>query len=589
MFTLLVVGLVAGVITSISPCVLPVLPVVLAAGSSQGDRGGRRRPIGVVLGLVLSFSVSTLLGSVLLSALGLPQDLLRNAGIAVLLVIGASLVVPRIGRLLEQPLARLPRRAVNPDGNGVVLGLGLGLLYVPCAGPVLATIAVVGATHRVGFDAVVLTAAFGVGAGIPLLVLAMAGDALFRRTSALRRRAGAVRTISGLVMIAMALAIGFNLTDGLQRHVPGYTSALQDRIEAQKNVAAKLRDLTSHHTSTSTSPGNASTGNASPGNTSPGKSSPADLGGACSDDGAALENCGRAPQFTGINAWLNTPDDSPLTLNALHGKVVLIDFWTYSCINCQRTLPHVEAWYRNYERSGLVVVGVHTPEFAFEHVASNVASQARSLGVQYPIAIDNGYDTWNAYNNQYWPAEYLVDANGNIRHVSFGEGGYATTETLIRQLLQAARPTAVLAAATDVATAKVAAAQTPETYLGYKYLPLHATTGLHVDPNQTIPYYFPATLDPDSFGLSGTWTERSEYLVAGKDAELELSYQAHEVYLVLGGNGSVTVDTPGGSPRTVPVGGPPKLYDLVSVGDGTRATLSLRVSAGVQAYDFTFG
>ena len=578
MFTLLVVGLVAGLITSISPCVLPVLPVVLAAGSSRlagadgRAGGGRWRPIGVVVGLVLSFSLSTLLGSVVLSALGLPLDLLRNAGIVVLVVVGLSLVVPKIGGLLERPLARLPRRAVNPDSNGVVLGLGLGLLYVPCAGPVLATIAVVGATHRIGFDAVVLTVAFGVGAGIPLLALALAGDALFRRTSALRRRAGLVRTISGLVMIAIAVAIGFNLTDGLQRHVPGYTSALQDKVESQKNVAAKLKDLTAHQ---STSPGTAkAAGN---------------LGGSCTADGTALENCGRAPQFTGLTGWLNTPDDSPLNLTALRGKVVLVDFWTYSCINCQRTLPHVEAWYRNYQRSGLVVVGVHTPEFAFEHVTSNISAQAASLGVKYPIAIDNNYATWNAYSNQYWPAEYLIDANGNIRHVSFGEGGYSTTESLIRSLLTAAHPTAALAAPTDIATAKVAAMQTPETYLGYKYVPLRATTGLRIQPNFPTSYFFPAKLDPDTFALSGGWTEKSEDLVAGANAQLRLSFRARKVYLVLGGTGSVTVSTHGGPARHISVGGTPKLYELVSASDGARSMLSLDVSSGVQAYDFTFG
>ena len=348
-------------------------------------------------------------------------------------------------------------------------------------------------------------------------------------------------------MIAIAVAIGFNLTDGLQRHVPGYTSALQDKVESQKNVASKLQDLTAHHVDQH----------------QPAKAA-GDLGGACTDDGTALENCGEAPQFTGLTGWLNTPDDSPLSLNALRGKVVLVDFWTYSCINCQRTLPHVEAWYRNYEKSGLVVVGVHTPEFAFEHVTSNVSAQARSLGVKYPIAIDNNYATWNAYNNQYWPAEYLIDANGNIRHVSFGEGGYSTTESLIRSLLTAAHPAAALAAPTEVATAKVGATQTPETYLGYKYVPLRTTTGLRIQPNFPTSYYFPAKLDPDTFALSGGWTEKSEDLVAGSDAQLKLSYRANDVYLVLGGTGSVTVSVDAGAARTVSVGGTPKLYQLVS-------------------------
>ncbi|MBE7189727.1 MAG: cytochrome c biogenesis protein DipZ, partial [Jatrophihabitans endophyticus] len=191
MLTLVLIGLVGGVVTSISPCVLPVLPVILASGARDaGDESARvRRPVAVVVGLVVSFSVATLVGSVVLSALGLPQDLLRTIGIVVLLLIGLSLLVPAVGQVLERPFARVPRPRVGPSSNGLLLGLGLGLLYVPCAGPVLAAIAVVGATHRIGLDAVVLTAAFGVGAGVPLLVLALAGGALTRRVAALREHA----------------------------------------------------------------------------------------------------------------------------------------------------------------------------------------------------------------------------------------------------------------------------------------------------------------------------------------------------------------------------------------------------------------
>jgi cytochrome c biogenesis protein CcdA/thiol-disulfide isomerase/thioredoxin len=570
MFTVIVVGLVAGVITSISPCVLPVLPVVLTAGVNETATGGdaqarSRRPYGVVLGLVLSFSLSTLFGSVVLSALDLPQDLLRDAGIAVLLVIGISFLIPQLGELLERPFSRLPSRAVDPNGNGFVLGLGLGLLFVPCAGPVLAAIAVIGATHHVSFGALVLTAAFGVGAGIPLLVLALAGDTVARRTGILRKRARAFRMTGGVVMILVAAAIAFNLTDGLQRHVPGYTTALQNTVENNKKASTQLHKLTE---------------------TNP--KGPGNLGGTCTEGGTKLEDCGKAPQFTGINAWLNTAGDKPLTLQALRGKVVLIDFWTYSCINCQRTLPHVEAWYKDYAKDGLVVVGVHTPEFAFEHVESNVKSQAASLGVKYPIAIDNDYDTWNAYSNQYWPAEYLIDPFGNIRHVTFGEGDYSGTESLIRSLLAREHPTASLGAPTDVPTAQLGNDMTSETYLGSHYAPLHSTSGVTVTKTKTT-YSFPSHVDPDGFALSGTWTGDPEDLVAGQDAKLELSYRAHDVYLVLGGTGTVTVHLPYQASRTIHVSGVPKLYTLASNGTDKRLLMTLDVSSGVDAYDFTFG
>ncbi|HEY4023036.1 MAG TPA: cytochrome c biogenesis protein DipZ, partial [Pseudonocardiaceae bacterium] len=438
MITLIVVGFLAGVITSISPCVLPVLPVVLTAGSNRRTPApapvpvsvgapepapepeaetGRRmswRPYGVVAGLVLSFCLSTLFGSLVLSALRLPQDLLRDAGIAVLVVVGVGLIWTRFGELLERPFARIRGRQVNPDSNGLVTGLGLGLLFVPCAGPVLATIVVVGATHKIGFDAVVLTVAFGIGVGVPLLVLAVAGDAIVRRTGLLRKRARGIRVTAGALMIVVALAIGLNLTDGLQTALPGYTNALQNSVEQNPSAAGQLHALTS---------GNSGGTN---------KSNTLQPSADCQANGQTLENCGPAPELTGINAWLNTPGNSPVTLAGLRGKVVLIDFWTYSCINCRRALPHVEAWYNAYQKDGFVVIGVHTPEFAFEHIVSNVSSQSAALGVKYPVAIDNDYATWNAYQNQYWPAEYLIDKTGVIRHVAFGEGDYGTTEDDVR-------------------------------------------------------------------------------------------------------------------------------------------------------------
>jgi cytochrome c biogenesis protein CcdA/thiol-disulfide isomerase/thioredoxin len=596
MVVLVVIGLLAGVVTSISPCVLPVLPVVLTAAAGRGEApagagaraagagagapagvgapGGapsRRvrswRPYGVVAGLVISFSVSTLFGSLLLSALHLPQDLLRDAGIVVLVVIGLGLVWPRLGDLIERPFARLSGRRVDPNSNGVVVGLGLGLLFVPCAGPVLAAIAVVGAAHHVSFGALVLTASFAVGVGLPLLALALAGEAITRRVGGLRRHARRFRVAGGVVMILIAALIGLNLTDGLQRTVPGYTTALQNLVEGNAAATDRLRRLAGGGT---------------------GDSAGTEPGADCAAGGASLVNCGPAPELTGITGWLNTPGGAPLNLAGLRGKVVLVDFWTYSCINCQRTLPHLEAWYSSYEKSGLVILGVHTPEFAFEHVTSNISEQARALGVRYPIAIDNDYATWNAYSNQYWPAEYLVDAAGTIRHVSSGEGDYATTEELIRQLLAENNPDAELPPSTDVPDTTPAAQLTQETYLGSHYAPLH-TSG--PAPSTAVPtaYRFPATLTPGTFALAGTWSSGPEALTAGPDAQLELSYRANDVYLVLGGHGTVTVRVGGRPPSVVAVDGVPQLYPLATRTGGQGAVLSLSASPGVQAYDFTFG
>ena len=268
--------------------------------------------------------------------------------------------------------------------------------------------------------------------------------------------------------------------------------------------------------------------------------------------------------------------------------MVLVDFWTYSCINCQRTLPHVEAWYKEYARYGLVVVGVHTPEFAFEHVVSNVRSQAAAFGVRYPVAIDDNYATWDAYDNEYWPADYLIDASGDVRHVHFGEGDYATTGQLIRQLLVAAHPGRSLPPATDVPDKTPTGELSPETYVGYDRLQYLVPSNTVV-PNAPAAYHFPASLPLGGLGLSGTWTEHAEEATADSDARLELGFLAQDVYLVLGGSGTISVSINGHHTQTIGVSGIPRLYTLYQVGSDTSGNLLLQLSPGVQAYDFTFG
>jgi len=561
---LLLIGVVAGFLAAISPCILPVLPVVLVGGASPSaqqqpapDRAGLRRPLALIAGLVLSFSLIILAGSEILSLLYLPQDTLRDAGIAVLILIGLGYLIPPFGALLERPFARLSGRRPSGRTGGFMLGLALGALYVPCAGPVLAALTVVGATHRVGATAVFLAAAFAVGTAIPLLAVAIAGGELSSRVGALRRNAPWVRRVGGVVLIVMALAIAANALTGLQRDIPGYSTALQGSAK----IRQQLNDVTGVSRTSLTS---------------------------CSSTATTLVSCGQAPDFTGITTWLNTPGDKALTLAELRGKVVLVDFWTYSCINCQRTLPHVEAWYSRYARYGFVVVGVHTPEFAFEHVISNVRAEAAALGVRYPIAIDNDYATWDAYDNEYWPADYLIDANGDIRHVHFGEGDYAVTEQLIRELLIAAHPHLVLPPATDVPDLTPTGELSPETYIGYDRLEYLLPSDT-VAENAPAVYRFPASLPLGGLGLAGTWTERAEEATAGPGAQLELGFLAKDVYLVLGGSGTLDVSVDGRHIQTVQVAGVPRLYTLYQASQTVTGDLLLRVSPGVQAYDFTFG
>ncbi len=424
MAELLAVAFLGGLITGLSPCIVPVLPVVLAGGTTAADR---RRPLLIVAGLVLSFSFTVLVGSTVLSALGLPQDLLFWLGVSLLFALAAGLLVPVVGEWIERPFRRLGTSRYAGRGGGLVLGLSLGLVFVPCAGPVLSAISVAAANHRVGASSLFVTLFYAAGATVPLLVFAVLGQRAASGWQVMRAHLPALRRAAGGVLAVTALAIAFGWLSPLQRSVPGYTSALEDHLEGGSAITRQLQALDGEHANQFVKAATAKP-------KSPPPSTPAGATGTSN-----LPDLGQAPEFTGIVKWLNTPNDAPLSLQQLRGKVVLIDFWTYSCINCQRSLPHVEAWYRDYQADGLVVVGVHTPEFAFEHVVGNVVSAATSLGVKYPVAVDSNYGTWDAWNNQYWPAEYLIDPSGNVRAYDFGEGDYATMEANIRTLLHGER------------------------------------------------------------------------------------------------------------------------------------------------------
>lgn len=468
MWTLLWIGLLGGLIAGVSPCVLPVLPALFFGG---GATPTARRPLLIVSGLVVSFAVFVLLGSVLLSALHLPAGFLRWAGLIVLALVGLALLFPRVDDILQAPFRRIP--GFRPGrGGGFLLGLGLGTLYVPCAGPVLAAIALAGTTGRVSGQIVWLTLAFAVGTAIPLLVFATAGQQLGRRLAAYRRRATAFRRVGGVVMVLLAVALAANVTDGLTRTVPTYTATLQDKVENGAAARAALLDAAAPvaaaaapvvpvaaSATTGASPTTASATNGAavttPGGTTPagipsaGITAPAGTPAApaatgpvvsCQPGAAALANCGRVPEFTGITRWFNTPANAPITQASLRGSVVLVEFWTFACINCQHVQPFVNSWYQRYHDVGLNVVGVHTPEFSFEKDPAQVHAALGDQQVRYPVAMDNDGATWSAFHNVYWPAQYLLDGQGVLRHTHFGEGGYASSEQLIRSLLLAARP-----------------------------------------------------------------------------------------------------------------------------------------------------
>jgi cytochrome c biogenesis protein CcdA/thiol-disulfide isomerase/thioredoxin len=541
MLVLIGIGLAAGFITAISPCVLPVLPIIFAGGAT----GSRRRPFAIVTGLILSFTAFTLFGVWLLKKLGLPEDLLRNVAIALLFLVAATLLFPKVEEIVQRPFLRLTRRPSGDLGGGLLLGASLGLVFVPCAGPVLAAITVVGATQDVGWRAVVLTLAYATGAAIPMLLIAFGGRA---GMNALRPHAHRIRQALGVVVALTALAIALNVDRHFQTAIPGYTDVLQKKVEQSGRAQRELQKLRGDTRVSDTT----------------------------------LRDAGAAPELAGLSTWINS---KPLTLRQLRGKVVLIDFWTYSCINCLRTLPHVKAWYRTYHKQGLVVLGVHTPEFAFEHVASNVRGAVHRLGLTYPVALDNDYGTWNAFQNQYWPAKYLIDRRGHIRYVHFGEGEYDTTEARIRTLL--GEQSGMLPVANELSDPTPKALTTPESYLGYQRLARFSEKT--ITPDRFATYRFPdRKLDLNELSYAGRWRVESEDIVAGPNARLRLSFVARKVHLVLGGRGSVRVLVDGRPLRTVQVKGS-RLYTLVRMPELRNGLLELRFTPGVRGYAFTFG
>jgi cytochrome c biogenesis protein CcdA/thiol-disulfide isomerase/thioredoxin len=539
---LILIGFLAGVVTAVSPCVLPVLPILLAGGASG------RKPLRIVAGLIVSFSVFTLFATWLLDSLGLPDDLLRNLAIALLFVLAATLLVPQLALLIERPLAAFSRLRPQRVGGGFGLGVALGLVFVPCAGPVLATVTVVAANEHVGWRAILLTIAYAIGAAVPMLVIAYGGGAAAAR---LRVHAAAVRTVAGTLIAVVAIGLVFHVDDHLAQLTPGYTSFLQTKIEASSTAERELAKVR--------------------GGKGPLKAKPAAAAG-------GLPSYGTAAAITAGGAWINSP---PLTMQQLRGKVVLVDFWTYSCINCLRTLPHLKAWYAAYHDKGLVILGVHTPEFAFEHVTSNVRAAVKRLGITYPVVQDNNYKTWDAYSNEYWPAEYLVDKAGVIRHVNFGEGEYDQTESLIRRLLgiTGAKARAVPDTTPDEL-------MTPESYLGYQRIDRYA--GSRLAPDKAATYTLPKTLAANDLAYGGRWTVGSQSILAGEGARLQLHFQAKDVYIVLGGKGTVKALIPGQPTTTLDVDAN-RLYTVHSSPTETDATLELQFSPGVRAYSFTFG
>jgi cytochrome c biogenesis protein CcdA/thiol-disulfide isomerase/thioredoxin len=546
---LILFAVVAGAGTALSPCVLPILPALLSAGTT----GGRRRPLGIVLGLAITFTITIAGFAELVDGVGLGDGSLRSLAVIVLFGFGLLLLAPRLADRAEGALSRLIRFGPRTRGDGFVSGLGvgaaLGFVYAPCAGPILAAVISVSAASG---DTVAVAVAYAAGSAAALFAVCLGGRRLLRRV-----RGPGLQRAMGAVMVATALAVLVDadvrfqtaIADELPSAIVNPTGALE-RSDA---VERRLSDL---------------------------RGDPR-----FAEAGAELPVLGKAPDFHGVTRWLNS---NPLSLERLRGKVVLLDFWTYTCINCIRTLPYLRAWDDRYRDRGLVIVGVHTPEFEFEKDTGNVRDAIARSRLRYAVAQDNDYGTWMAWGNQYWPAKYLIDARGRVRYAHFGEGEYEATEQAIRTLLDEAGATA-LGEKAGRQPGEVPERATPETYLGTaraeRWLP---------PPRSGVHDYAPAgpVLPDHHFSLGGRWRVDAESAEAVSHATLRAHVTGKSVYLVLGSRGArprdVDVLVDGEPYRRVTVRRQ-RLYTLVSLPRTEEHELTLRFEPGVAGYAFTFG
>jgi cytochrome c biogenesis protein CcdA/thiol-disulfide isomerase/thioredoxin len=549
MAVLLLFAFIGGIVTILSPCILPILPIIL----SSSVEGNRKRPHGVVMGFVVSFTFFTVALSTLVKALGLSADSLRTLAVVVIFLFGLVMVVPALRTWWEFITGKFLGFGITTQkpgyGGGFLIGLSLGLVWAPCVGPIMASVITLAATGLVSGATVLTALAYSIGTAIPMVLLMYGGQRVIATLPAVKARSHAIQRFFGLLMIATAIMIAFGWDRRFQVFIletfPNYgtgLTALEDNRVVQ-NQLEKLKD-----------------GN--------------------------MEEQHTAPELTGYTQWVNS---EPLLISELtsQGKVVLIDFWTYSCVNCIRTLPYLQAWHEKYADKGLVIIGVHAPEFEFEKKLSNVQKAINDFGLTYPVVQDNDFTIWRAYDNHYWPAKYVIDKSGKIRYTSFGEGKYDQTERMIQQLLGEE-------AKTDLVTMPVHQNQTrsPETYLGYWRME-RMVSPQKVIENTKVEYWKPRHgLKLNEWSFEGEWMVGYQHAQPAVGSKLAYVFDAKEVNLVMRTNepGSrVRILLDGEEVKVITIEAD-QLYPLVTLEQPGEHVLELQfLDPGIEVYAFTFG
>ncbi|MBV6822262.1 cytochrome c biogenesis protein DipZ [Pseudomonas sp. PD9R] len=589
---LLILAYLGGVLTIVSPCILPVLPFVFARTGQPFMKSG----LPLLAGMALTFALVATLAAVGGGWVVQLNQYGRWLALVFVALFGLTLLLPQLSERLTRPLVAAGSRlseAAGADarprpGASFLIGVATGLLWAPCAGPILGLLLTGAALQGASIQTTLLLLAYAAGAATSLAVALLLGGKVF---AAMKRSIGAgewVRRGLGAAMLAGVAAIALGLDTGI---LARFSSASTGGIE--QALVGRLAGKSPRDDGTMMAQNPSSEGVMQVADKTPG----------------TLPVEGSLPPLNGAVQWLNSP---PLDAQALKGKVVLVDFWTYSCINCLRTLPYVKAWAEKYRDQGLVVIGVHAPEFAFERDVSNVTKAMKDLGINYPVAIDNDFKIWRAFNNEYWPAHYFADAQGRIRYHHFGEGEYAESERVIQQLLREAGATKVSDGLINADAKGVQLApdsnevQSPETYVGYQRAE-HFVPETALVPDKVAAYNPPEKLALNDWSLGGQWHVGSERATASAPASrIVYRFHARDLHLVLGPGADgkpvrfkVLIDgkapgdahgmdvAPDGSGSVTEQ----RLYQLVrQTGGVTDRTFSIEfLDPGASAYAFTFG
>ncbi|MBI9102753.1 MAG: cytochrome c biogenesis protein DipZ [Spirochaetales bacterium] len=580
MTVLLFFAFLSGIVTILSPCILPVLPIVLS-----GSVGGRRRPFGVILGFTLSFSIFTLVLSTLVRAFNIPPGILRVTAVILITVFGLVLVIPKLRETFEIITSRVVskgKQSKSTDGfvGGILVGISLGLVWTPCVGPIMASVISLAVTQNVDGGSILIVLAYSLGTSIPMLAIMLGGRKLLAKLPFLSRNTRKIQQFFGVLMIVVGVSIGFGLDRKFQSAVLSVFPQYGAGLTAFENTERVQQALNQRQ-----NPGEGGM-----------MSGPAVVSFDVPPKNGKLSDYGEAPSIVTSGEWFNVASPDGLDMDDLKGKVVLLDFWTYSCVNCVRTIPHLREMYDRYKDDGLEIIGVHSPEFAFERKPENVGKAIDELGVSWPVVLDNDYAQWQAYNNRYWPAHYFIDSEGRVRYFQFGEGRYDTSEEVIRKLLKESGT--LSSKRLDGESGIENESRTPEIYLGYGRSE-GFTSQPEILPDGAEVYTSPVKPANGEWTLEGEWTIERESVFTTETGVLELGFHAKNVFLViepLKMNGRIEIRLDGkqvgDSPDVVDSMLFPeesRLYQLVALPESDEHILSLTVQGEMRLFAFTFG